>query len=239
MGAQVVPWAAFSVMARNALVGALARRARHRPQAQPKARVMKKKVKVSHLCRRNRSGLKSSELRTLSICCPELAVAILAKQKNIENRTWQLPATVQDAAGHAWLALHVGCKKRATRLVRKHLLKAWDPDRAHWPWNKMKLSQHRTGAPLPRAAIVGLIRVKQSRKLKPGEKKENPWALGPICWEIDRAITLDSPIENVNGSLGLWSVDRESSISSYSRRRLYAALRAAKAGKGIGCFRPK
>merc|ERR1719223_585639 len=92
-------------------------------------------------------------LRALSVKCPELAVAILARQKNVENRTWPLPPSVQDAAGHAWLALHVGCgnRQRFPRAIRKHMLKAWDPDRAAWPWNKMDLSKKRTGAPLPSA----------------------------------------------------------------------------------------
>merc|ERR1712232_169469 len=99
------------------------------------------------------------------------------------------------------------------KMLRKHMQKAWNPDKAHWPWNKMNLSEKRTGAPLPYGSIVGFIRVARSRKMRRGEGKDNPWALGPICWEIDRAVALKKPIENVAGSLGLWSVDRQKSIS--------------------------
>jgi hypothetical protein len=125
------------------------------------------------------------------------------------------------------------------RIIRNHMLKAWKPEKASYPWNKMDLSKKRTGAPLPSGAIVGLIRVKRSRKLKRSERTVNPWAVGPICWEIDRAVKLDPPIENVSGALSLWSIDREPSISEYARRRLASALREAKSRKGLGCMKPR
>jgi len=216
----------------RSLIGFLSRRA---SRASSKITVMKKTSKAA----RSRDKVKPGELRALTICCPELAVAILSRQKNVENRTWHLPLTVQDEAGHAWLALHVGASLRLPGVVRKHLLQAWKPEKALWPWNKMDLSAKHTGAPLPSSAIVGLIRVKRSEKLRRGGKKENPWALGPICWEIDRAVKLDPPIENVSGSLGLWSTSRESSLSPYFHSRLRSALRAAKSRRGLGCSKPR
>lgn len=221
-----------------------------RSQTWLKPRTIKKtSVIKSKRCRNLKTATKNDSGRThrngglkaITLKCPELAVAILAKQKNIENRTWQLPSTAVDSSGHAWLALHVagayGGRAYMPQNIRKHMLEAWNPKRAYWPWNKMDLSKSRTGAPLPNSAIVGLIRIRKSRKLERGERKMNPWALGPICWEIDRAVKLDPPIENVNGNLLLWSIDHEPSISSYGRRRLKSALFAAKNSQ-FGTFKP-
>eukprot|EP00440_Ansanella_granifera_P047363 gb/GFBE01051295.1/.p1 GENE.gb/GFBE01051295.1/~~gb/GFBE01051295.1/.p1 ORF type:complete len:231 (+),score=27.99 gb/GFBE01051295.1/:1-693(+) len=201
--------------------------------------VMKKKkiLRSGQTRRSNQAGAGKPDLRAISLVCPELAVAILAKQKDVENRTWPLPSTVC-VPGGTWLALHVG-SNRMPAAIRKHLQKAWDPAAACYPWKKMDLFQKTTGAPLPRSAIVGLIRIKGVRKLKRGERGENPWALGPMCWDIDRAVPLDKPIENVSGQVFCWSVDREQSISKRDRSRLYRALRDAKSLRGRGCFRPR
>eukprot|EP00928_Gymnodinium_smaydae_P058678 TRINITY_DN41864_c0_g1_i1.p1 TRINITY_DN41864_c0_g1~~TRINITY_DN41864_c0_g1_i1.p1 ORF type:complete len:241 (-),score=42.32 TRINITY_DN41864_c0_g1_i1:236-877(-) len=201
--------------------------ARRRPRKQ---QVVKKQ-------RRLASSLRKNELRAISLVCPELATAIFAKQKNVENRTWPLPASVRTHGG-TWLALHVGAG-RMPSLIRHHVQKAWDGSVARHPWNKMDPKKKRTGAPLPSAAIVGLIRIKAVHKLRRGERSENPWALGPLCWEIDRAIPLKKPITQVAGKLGLWSVEREKSISTYDQRRLRAALNEAKKRKGLGCFKPR
>ena len=165
-------------------------------------------------------------MSAITLCCPELAVAIFAKQKRVENRSWRVPRILKSSGKGVWLALHVGGSRGMPARIRTHLLKAWDPARARWPWNKMDLTDARRKAPcpLPRGAIVGFIRVAGEHKLKRGEKTENPWALGPICWEIDRAVPLEPPIENVNGKLLLWSVDHEKTISCRERSRLHAAF---------------
>eukprot|EP00931_Biecheleriopsis_adriatica_P060084 TRINITY_DN36069_c0_g1_i1.p1 TRINITY_DN36069_c0_g1~~TRINITY_DN36069_c0_g1_i1.p1 ORF type:complete len:242 (+),score=32.24 TRINITY_DN36069_c0_g1_i1:57-728(+) len=205
-----------------------------------KARKVMKRKSISSLRSRSQTRPRADgKLRAISLTCPELAVAILAKQKTVENRSWRVPACRRSPEG-TWLALHVSAGSGRPYIppaLRKHIQKAWDPEKAYWPWNKMDIFSKKTGAPLPRAAIVGLIRVKGDHKLKRGEKAENPWALGPICWEIDRAVPLDPPIENVNGKLSLWSVDQ--AVSLHHRRRLYAALREAKMRPQRGCYKPR
>ena len=62
---------------------------------------------------------------------------------------------------------------------------------------------HKSTTPLPRSAIVGLVRFKADHKLKRGEKAQDPWAIGPRCCEIERAVPLNPPILDVKGTLGL------------------------------------
>eukprot|EP00929_Paragymnodinium_shiwhaense_P037502 TRINITY_DN19976_c0_g1_i2.p2 TRINITY_DN19976_c0_g1~~TRINITY_DN19976_c0_g1_i2.p2 ORF type:complete len:105 (-),score=20.78 TRINITY_DN19976_c0_g1_i2:116-430(-) len=103
----------------------------------------------------------------------------------------------------------------------------------------MDLTSRHTGAALPNSAIVGLIRIKGVHKLKREEKKTNAWALGPLCWEIDRAIPLKKPVEGVCGKLGLWSIDKEPSICPGARRRVYSLLKEAKERRGLGVAKPR
>mmetsp|Transcript_105378 Transcript_105378/g.183271 ORF Transcript_105378/g.183271 Transcript_105378/m.183271 type:complete len:218 (-) Transcript_105378:120-773(-) len=178
-------------------------------------------------------------LRALSVCCPEIAVAILGKQKSIENRSWPLPRTVVQPGG-TWLALHVSVGSKGLPVpIRNYLQKAWDKSKAPWPWHKMDPFEKRTGANelLPKGSIVGFMRVIRSRKLRRGEKSENPWALGPYCWEIDRAVPLASPITGIDGNLGCWNVDKF--LGPGQINRLRASLREAKGRRGFGCFKAK
>merc|ERR1712107_283164 len=131
------------------------------------------------------------------------------------------------------MALHVGAADRGIpEAMRKHITKAWDNDAAHRPW-KMDPSQRKSGACVPQRSIVGFIRIKGVHKLKRGERKSNPWALGPLCWEIDRAVPLEKPVEHVVGALQLWSVDNSESISPSDKKRLHRALRRIKQRRGL------
>uniref|UniRef100_A0A7S1WSV0 ASCH domain-containing protein n=1 Tax=Alexandrium catenella TaxID=2925 RepID=A0A7S1WSV0_ALECA len=163
-------------------------------------------------------------LRVLTLRGPELAYAILAGQKRVENRSWPVPRSVLEMGG--WLALHVGSQPM-TRYVRKHVERALDPARAR----NSSYAREAGGYP-PRSSIVGLVRISGMHRLARGERRENPWALGPICWEIDRAIPIYPPITSVNGKLGIWLLTRATSICPRARRRLYSCLHKARLGIG-------
>lgn len=151
------------------------------------------------------------ELRALSVCCTDLAVAILAKQKRVENRTRAIPKHSR----HKWIALHVsfgqgGPVKAAKLYVRNNWNGAksrntpwssWTPSTKQWARSNGKKL-------LPNSAIVGLVRLSDSHPLAPGEQRKNPWALGPHCWRIKDAVPLKPPVVGLKGTTGLWNVCR-------------------------------
>lgn len=190
---------------------------------------------------------KSKTLKAISVCCPHVAAAILSRQKLIENRTWPM---TEDCAvsGGGWLALHVGRSPNPS--ILDHIYKNWEEQKyadghkiQRWavsgkpgtrlgtwyslPPRELGSSKHkwRDDPNLPaHSAIVGFIRVSGMHEYKRGESKTNPWAIGPICWEIDRVVQLEPPIRNVLGNVLLWSVD-DAVKNSAERRRLYRAFR--------------
>eukprot|EP00747_Dinoflagellata_sp_TGD_P189008 gnl/TRDRNA2_/TRDRNA2_48802_c0_seq1.p1 gnl/TRDRNA2_/TRDRNA2_48802_c0~~gnl/TRDRNA2_/TRDRNA2_48802_c0_seq1.p1 ORF type:complete len:244 (-),score=12.98 gnl/TRDRNA2_/TRDRNA2_48802_c0_seq1:37-768(-) len=173
----------------------------------------------------------SGELRALSLVAPELAGAILAKQKKVENRTWAPPSTCGPGS---WLALHVSTTEHGSKVkwCREHVRQAWDACGA----SKLR-NPGRPGAPkLPNAAIVGLIRIAGHHRTTREEKQKNPWALGPICWEIDRAVRLNPPITGVAGDLGCWRVEHK--LTTYGVRRLRARLQEAVQSTQLGYRAP-
>eukprot|EP00966_Prymnesium_polylepis_P030278 703863-Prymnesium_polylepis.1 len=54
---------------------------------------------------------------------------------------------------------------------------------------------------LPTSAIIGYFHV--DRIALPGELQD-PQAVGPYCWCIDKVRPLERPQLNVKGSMGLW-----------------------------------
>mmetsp|Transcript_115828 Transcript_115828/g.327683 ORF Transcript_115828/g.327683 Transcript_115828/m.327683 type:complete len:218 (-) Transcript_115828:87-740(-) len=203
-----------------------------------KATAAKKAKRVKEVKRaRAATGLKDikrpSNVRVLSLAAPELAMAILAKQKTVENRSWPIPKSFVGK----WLALHVGIRKSPDWIV-KHVAKAWDPTKAvNTPWRSWDPASRDDEKLLPRAAIVGLIRVKGTHWLQRGEKRENPWALGPCCWDIDRVVPLDPPIHGVSGKLGLWRARKE--LTNQKHARLTGAILHAQQRRGYGALKPR
>jgi len=162
-------------------------------------------------------------LRGLTLRGPELAMAILGKQKLIENRSWPCPP---DLIGK-WFALHVGSGSTPV-WIRQHVEKAWRADRA-----PRELRGWRPGDKssddmlLPRCAIVGLVRIRGVHRISREEKRSNPWALGPLGWELDRVVPVEPPIRNVTGFLGLWKVQKQVGPSQMSRlNRLLRAVQS-------------
>eukprot|EP00404_Azadinium_spinosum_P023825 CAMPEP_0180605400 /NCGR_PEP_ID=MMETSP1037_2-20121125/26592_1 /TAXON_ID=632150 /ORGANISM="Azadinium spinosum, Strain 3D9" /LENGTH=201 /DNA_ID=CAMNT_0022624501 /DNA_START=45 /DNA_END=650 /DNA_ORIENTATION=+ len=172
-------------------------------------------------------------LRALTLRGPELAAAILAKQKLVENRTWPVPANIGSHGG--WLALHVG-GSRTSKFIRRYVSRAWNPEQAvNTRWRNWDPAAGQGGPGLPYMALVGLIHVRGMHRMKRGERTANPWSLGPFCWEIDRAVPLDPPICGVPGKLLLWKVDGD--LNPRDRARLYRALTAARTRKGLGAIK--
>merc|ERR1712176_529897 len=93
-------------------------------------------------------------------------------------------------------------------------------------WNPTKAVR------LKSQAIVGIVRFSGMHRLAPGERKENPWALGPFCWELDRAIPLQRPICNVDGWLGLWRASTR--IGRADLNRLKSAIEHARSHPQLG-----
>lgn len=184
--------------------------------------------------------------KVLSLQAPELAAAILGKQKRVENRVWELPAYMIGK----WIALHVGGGyggDLSAPWIRKHVEKSWDREKAlslrgsQYPPMVRRLSSwdtadKRSSALPPRSAIVGLIRFRGQHKLGRGEKTQNPWALGPYLWEIDRVFALERPITNVNGNLGFWFATPQL-LKPTGYAQLNKALQHVKSTKGAGCYK--
>jgi len=167
-------------------------------------------------------------LRAISIRGPEVAAAILSGRKRVENRTRPIPSTVlagsksRASRASSWVALHTA-SNRTPRAILEHVREAWGPSKRRWKqWSPLE----RRAAPLPKAAIVGFVRIVGDHPIAAGEKRCNPWALGPYCWELGGAAVLDPPILGVLGQSGLWKVDNERSLAPKSRARLYRALRS-------------
>mmetsp|Transcript_43987 Transcript_43987/g.87267 ORF Transcript_43987/g.87267 Transcript_43987/m.87267 type:complete len:198 (+) Transcript_43987:55-648(+) len=170
--------------------------------------------------------------RALSLCCVDLAIAILAKQKRVENRTRAIPSY----AKHSWIALHVSCGRRPmVKWSRAHVKKNWSVKKAsgspwsHWtPTTGWSLKNQA----LPNSSIVGFVRLGDSHPLSAREKKKNPWAVGPHCWEIKDAVPLVPPIPGVSGATGLWSIDvMNPKLKRSDRMRLVNSFHRVQAGE--------
>jgi len=168
------------------------------------------------------------EIRALTLTSNLLAAGILAQQKLVENRTWRLPAGL---AGR-WIALHVGSAAYDPTWVRRHVLDAFNVAKAERGPPSYPGCNPSKGLKLPsRRAIVGLVRFGGQHRFKPGEEKEDRWALGPICWEVSSVVPLLPPIHAVDGNLGLWRV--KGHLRPEEFERLKAAIRVAERDEAI------
>jgi len=170
-------------------------------------------------------------LRALTLKGPELAAAILGRQKRVENRSWPMNKKGE------WMALHVGAGSSTPSWIRKYVIRAWDKEKAkRGPsrWRCWDPEDRRAKQLPPRGAIVGLIRFGGMHRLARGEKRADPWALGPLCWELDRVLPLDPPICGVDGALGLWRVERM--VGPGQLRRLHEAVKKARANSLTGRY---
>lgn len=173
------------------------------------------------------------DVRVLSLKAPELAAAILAKQKRVENRSWPIP---EDLKGQ-WVALHVSAVPRTPLWVTRYVVRAWDAVKARsgpGRWRFWNPADRASPSLPPRGAIVGLVRIRGLHRLRPGERTADRWALGPLCWEIERAVPLDPPICGVDGCLGFWKPERRLKPAAIARLR--KAVEAADARPGLGRF---
>lgn len=179
-------------------------------------------------------------LRAISVCCPELAVAILAKQKRVENRSQPLSPKLFGV----WFALHVSIgnsravlagsipSSRLARSAKEHVCRNWDRSMALKMHQSMKAwrtwdpSQHPHDK-MPRGSIVGLVRFRGSHRLRPGERSQNPWALGPHVWEISGVRPLKPIVRGVCGKLMFWYVGKEPSVKKKDMARLVRLVRKA------------
>eukprot|EP00439_Symbiodinium_sp_Y106_P081140 s224_g20.t1 len=94
--------------------------------------------------------------------------AMITGRKQVENRSWRIPA--------GWYALHVGARPLAAlgdEWVRR-LARSW-PDA---PAEKS----------LPSACIVGFIHISEHRRPEQCGGCQSLWAVGPICHIIDEAL---------------------------------------------------
>jgi hypothetical protein len=198
--------------------------------------------------RKAQSDETSKQLQVLTVAAPEIAAAILGRQKRVENRPWPL----RDAMLGKWIALHVGTgKTTGIPRLRRYVVNAWDREAARrltsstspcYPYRTWDPSDKCSPVLPPTSAIVAFIRFSGQHKLARGEKRDNPWALGPWVWELDRVVPLDRPILNVKGNLGFWyasgGVKKQGrGLKPQPCKQLRDALEDVRSRKGVGNYR--
>lgn len=120
------------------------------------------------------------------------------ESKWCENRDWRRTYP----AGGLWCAIHAGQKIWAP--TAKERGKLLDTLTRNTGWRAHQQSY-------TPGAIIGLVRF---TACVPVEARPNdPWASGPWCHVIDRAITLPAPIVGVKGALGFWKLSPEHSAT--------------------------
>lgn len=125
--------------------------------------------------------------------------AVLHGGKDIENRTWMIHEVPQ------WVAVHYGSKCPVEEVEAVKMLA---PD--------LDLTRKEPG-------IYGLMHV--TRCGVEQEHPDNPWAVGPWCWEISEVLVLDEPIL-MPGALSLWSIPEK--YQAELRERIRAAVELQK-----------
>ena len=129
--------------------------------------------------------------RAFTLNSPWLASAILHGRKPFENRhlEWR-----------GWVAVHIGVSTDADAWAEQHVRSSCETDE-----DVAVVAADVAEGLLPRGSIVGFCHF--SHVLPPEACKGSPWALGPYCNVIDKTVFLDTPVENVRGQLGLWTID--------------------------------
>ena len=112
------------------------------------------------------------------------AAAIVHGDKRVENRTWVPPATLTRRG--LWLAIHAG--------------KTYDPDGAESVLGILGRLPPRHDA----CGIIGVARYVDA--VRPEEREDDPWAVGPWCWILDDVRVVEPAIQ-VRGSMGLWAAE--------------------------------
>lgn len=130
--------------------------------------------------------------KALTLKSSWLASALLHGKKPFENRSQQWSS--------GWYAVHVGVSKDGDDWAEKHVRDCCETDE-----DVAFVAADVHGGLLPRGAIVGFCRI--AHVLPPEACNGSPWALGPYCHVISQTAFLSTPLENVRGQLGLWTMD--------------------------------
>lgn len=121
-----------------------------------------------------------------------LVSAILHGRKPLENRSQVWPP--------GWYALHLGVSSKGDAWAEKHVRECCETDAS-----VCIVAEDVRDKLFPKGAIVGFCQL--AHALPPDACRGSPWALGPFCMIISKTMFLRTPIKNVRGQLGLWSLD--------------------------------
>jgi hypothetical protein len=116
------------------------------------------------------------------------AWALVCGGKRIENRSWQTPL-------RGWLAIH------ASR----------QPDTAGFAFLRSQGIICREES-LVYGSIIGVVHLDAITPLS--RCQDDPWASGPYCWHVSRAVALRKPIA-VKGRMFTWSFDLPRPLRHY------------------------
>lgn len=130
--------------------------------------------------------------KAFTLKSPWLASAILHGRKPFENRSQQWPA--------GWYAVHVGVSKDGDDWAERHVRECCPSDE-----DVAFVAADVHNGLIPKGAIVGFCRI--AHVLPPEACKGSPWALGPYCHVISQTAFLETPLQDVRGQLGLWTMD--------------------------------
>lgn len=119
------------------------------------------------------------------------------ESKWCENRDWRRDYPF----GGLWCAIHAS-QEMYVPMKQLGVLLDRIQRQTKWPANHM---------PYQLGAVIGLVRFTACVPL--AARPLDPWAVGPWCHVIDRAIMLPAPIRDVKGKLGFWKLDAETSAT--------------------------
>lgn len=109
--------------------------------------------------------------------------------KRVENRGWRPPAWIVGR----WIALHSG--QHFSRGAAEHMRDGL--------FSVAARSVPMDDAAHPHSVITCLVRVTGSRQRS--ADPDDPWVMGPFCWQTPDVATLTSPVP-CKGAQGLWPV---------------------------------
>lgn len=127
-------------------------------------------------------------LRGLTIQQP-WATAIALGPKRIENRKWRPHRRLIDRG--LWLAIHAGRK--------------WDNDGAEYVTRVWPHCPPREFHVM--SAVIAIARVVRAVQVDEYDRRRDPWANGPFCWELDDVAALPWSMP-AYGHLSLWELPK-------------------------------